>query len=61
MAGTQDLSCALYRVAEPKTSQHPSYSGSCVIDSRHFRIAGWTHAIQQTACGGGCVRAPVVL
>jgi hypothetical protein len=52
MAETKDLSGALFRVAKLQTSKHPSYSGSCVIDSRHFRIAGWTHATQPGACEG---------
>jgi hypothetical protein len=47
MAETKDLSGALFRVAEPKTPKHPNYTGSCVIDDRHYWIAGWVRTIQQ--------------
>ena len=50
MDETKNLSGALLPVAEPKTPQHPNYTGgSCVIAGRRYGIAGWVHTIQQGA------------
>jgi hypothetical protein len=32
---------AIFRVAEPKTSKHPTFTGARTIDGRRYRIAGW--------------------
>jgi hypothetical protein len=38
---------ALFRVAEPKTGKHPTFTGVCTIDGRKYRIAGWERDIQK--------------
>jgi hypothetical protein len=47
MAETKELSSVLFRVAEPKTSNDPNYTGSCVIDGRRYWMAAWLHTIPQ--------------
>jgi hypothetical protein len=38
---------ALFRVAEPKTAKHPTFTGVCTIAGRKYRIAGWGRDIQK--------------
>src|SRR5262249_60709613 len=47
MAETKELAGVLFRVAEPKTSKHPNYTGSCVIDERRYWIAGWVRTVKE--------------
>jgi len=37
---------ALFRVAEPKSPKHPTFTGVCTINSVKYRIAGWGHEIK---------------
>lgn len=46
MAETKELAGVLFRVAEPKSERHPTFSGNCLIDGRRFWIAGWGRTIR---------------
>jgi hypothetical protein len=38
---------ALFRVTEPKSPKHPTFTGVCTIDGQRYRIAGWGREIQK--------------
>jgi hypothetical protein len=38
---------ALFRVAEPKSPKHPSFTGVCTLRGVKYRIAGWGRDIQK--------------
>lgn len=42
-----DDSGALFRVTDPKSPKHPTFTGVCTIDGRRYRIAGWGRDIQK--------------
>jgi hypothetical protein len=38
---------ALFRVAEPKSPKHPTFTGVCTVNGVKYRIARWSREIQK--------------
>jgi hypothetical protein len=52
-----EMSGVLFRVAEPKTPQHPTFKGSCTIDGRRQASRTWKTQ-RPEAARRGCLTPP---